>query len=204
MSNLNTRVKTEEVRLSFVHVFEPASFGNDPSNPAKYSVAVIIEKTDKKTLGRIKAAYEAAKQEGIERYGNSFASKASPLIRPIGSNYGLLKDADQYEELAADPNYAGCYVMNLKSERAPQVLARETGKKLLTTENGGEEVVYSGCYGKVTFNIYPYSNKSHTGISAGLGNVLKTRDGERFGGFKSGLDDFADDFDDDAFDDDLL
>lgn len=203
MSEAKNHVKTGEVRFSFPHLFEPASFGNDDKNPKKYSITILIDKTDKKTLNAIKSAYAAAKQDGIERFGKGFASKASPLIRPIGSNYGLLHDCDEDEEQASDPNYAGHYTMNVKSTRKPQVLARETGKRILEKEDG-EDIIYPGCYGKVTFNVYPYSNAGYTGISAGLGNVLKTRDGERFGGFKSGLDDFADDFDDDAFDDDLL
>ena len=93
--------------------------------------------------------------------------------------------------------------MNLKSDKAPQVLARETGRKRLTKEDGGEDIVYSGCFGKVTFNVYPYQNVA-TGISAGLNNVLKTRDGDRFGGWVSAEDDFADDLQDDDIYSDLL
>lgn len=196
------KVKTGEVRFSFCHLFEPHSFLD--GQEAKYSMAILISKTDKKTLDAIKAAYEQAKQEGVEKYGKSFASKASPLIRPIGSNYGLLRDADQDEELSTDENYAGHYIMNLKSTKAPQVLSRETGKgTLLTKENGGEDIVYSGCYGKVSLSVYPYNNVQ-TGISASLNNVLKTKDGERFSGWTSASDDFADEFEDEDYDDDLL
>jgi hypothetical protein len=199
MSN-QTHVKTGEVRFSFCHLFEPSSFNDQKP---KYSLSILIDKSDKATLAAIKKAYEAAKQVGVERYGKAFASKASPLIRPVGSNYGLLKDADQDDELAADPNYANHFVMNLKSDKAPQVLARETGRKRLTKEDGGEDIVYSGCFGKVTFNVYPYQNVA-TGISAGLNNVLKTRDGDRFGGWVSAEDDFADDLQDDDIYSDLL
>ena len=195
-----THVKTGEVRFSFCHLFEPSSFNDQKP---KYSLAILIYKSDKATLDAIKKAYEAAKQVGVERFGKAFASKASPLIRPVGSNYGLLKDADQDDELAADPNYANHFVMNLKSDKAPQVLARETGRKRLTKEDGGEDIVYSGCFGKVTFNVYPYQNVA-TGISAGLNNVLKTRDGDRFGGWVSAEDDFADDLQDDDIYSDLL
>ena len=198
---MSVKVKTGEVRASFCHLFEPYAFQED--RDAKYSIAILIPKTDKKTLGAIKAAYEQAKQEGVEKYGKAFASKASPLIRPIGSNYGLLRDADEDEELSSDEAYAGHYIMNLKSTKAPQVLSRETGKQLITKENGGEDIVYSGCYGKVSLSVYPYNNVQ-TGISTSLNNVLKTRDGERFSGWTSAADDFAEELEDADYDDDLL
>lgn len=198
---MSVKVKTGEVRFSYCHLFEPYAFQED--RDAKYSIAILIPKTDKKTLGAIKAAYEQAKQEGVEKYGKAFASKASPLIRPIGSNYGLLRDADEDEELSSDEAYAGHYIMNLKSTKAPQVLSRETGKQLITKENGGEDIVYSGCYGKVSLSVYPYNNVQ-TGISASLNNVLKTRDGERFSGWTSAADDFAEELEDADYDDDLL
>lgn len=198
---MSVKVKTGEVRFSFCHLFEPYAF--QEAKEAKYSMAILIPKTDKKTIGAIKAAYEQAKQEGVEKYGKAFASKASPLIRPVGSNYGLLRDADQDEELSTDENYAGHYIMNLKSTKAPQVLAKETGKQLITKESGGEDIVYSGCYGKVSLSVYPYNNVQ-TGISASLNNVLKTRDGERFSGWTSAADDFAEELEDADYDDDLL
>lgn len=198
---MSVKVKTGEVRFSFCHLFEPHAFQD--GQDAKYSMAILIPKTDKKTLNAIKEAYELAKKEGIEKYGKSFASKASPLIRPVGSNYGLLRDADQDEELASDENYAGHFIMNLKSTKAPQVLAKETGRQLITKESGGEDIVYSGCYGKVSLSIYPYNNVQ-IGISASLNNVLKTKDGERFSGWTSAADDFADELDDADYDEDLL
>ena len=61
-----------------------------------------------------------------------------------------------------------------------------------------QELVYSGCYGKVTLNLYPYSKAGNTGIGVGLNNVLKTRDGDNLGGRVSGEVDFADEFNDDT------
>lgn len=200
----NTRVKTGEVRFSYCHIFEPYAF--DETQEAKYSLSILIDKQDKTTITAIQNAYNAAVEQGKEKYGKSFESKAlskCPMIRPVGSNYGLLKDADADPDTSGDPNLAGHYIMNLKTNRAPQVLARETGRQKITKENGGEDIVYSGCYGKVTLSVYPYNNIS-TGISASLNNVLKTRDGDKFSGMKSAEDDFADDLSSDENDDDLL
>lgn len=183
----NTKVKTGEVRLSYAHIFEPYSF--DESQPKKYSVSLLIPKDDETTLETLRAAYRKALQAGKDKFGASFAKaeRTAPFIRPTGGNYGLLRDGD----LEDDPNAKGCYVMPLKTNTAPGVVSLETGSTKLTKENGGPEIVYSGCYAKVTLNVFPF-NKPVAGISAGLNNIFKTRDGERFGGAASVFEDFAD------------
>ena len=59
---LNTKVKTGEVRLSYCHLFEPHAF--DEGQEAKYSVQIIFDKNDKVTAGFISQAYKNAKQNG--------------------------------------------------------------------------------------------------------------------------------------------
>lgn len=54
-----TRVTTGEVRLSYVHLFKP--YANEPGQEEKYSVTVLVPKTDVNTMARINAAIEAAK-----------------------------------------------------------------------------------------------------------------------------------------------
>ena len=57
-----TKVITGKVRASFVHIFEPQSVnGSEP----KYSCSFIIPKNDAETIGKIKAAIEEAKQNGV-------------------------------------------------------------------------------------------------------------------------------------------
>lgn len=182
-----TKVKTGEVRLSYAHLFEPFSF--DESQEKKYSVSLIIPKSDTKTIGALKSAYKTALEQGVEKKGKAFAKaeKNAPFIRVPGGQYGLLIDGDNED----DPNYKDSYVLPIKSKTAPGVLSLDTGTTRLTKENGGEDKVYSGCYAKVSLNVYGF-NTPVPGISAGLNNVLKTRDGERFGGAAPAEDDFAD------------
>ena len=60
---MSTKVVTGKVRFSYANVWEPQSVnGSDP----KYSVSLIIPKSDKKTIEKIKAAIEVAKQEGFK------------------------------------------------------------------------------------------------------------------------------------------
>lgn len=56
---------TGKVRLSYEHIWEPASI-NDSDE--KYSVSLIIPKSDTKTVKDIQNAVEQAKQSSEEEY----------------------------------------------------------------------------------------------------------------------------------------
>lgn len=56
-----TKVVTGKVRFSYVNVWEPKSV-NDGAE--KYSVSLIIPKSDKSTIEKINKAIKAAKKEG--------------------------------------------------------------------------------------------------------------------------------------------
>ena len=67
IDNNATRVITAKVRLSYAHVFEPQSIdGGD----AKFSTAILIPKSDKVTLQKIKTATDAAKELGKSKWPN--------------------------------------------------------------------------------------------------------------------------------------
>ena len=204
---LSTKVKTGEVRLSYCHLFEPHAF--DETQEPKYSVMLLIDKNDKATIGAINQAYKNAKQNGINKFGQKFGQLVNDLLCKPGDKNGLVRDGDTDPRYADDKEtYAGMYVLNCKCKTAPGVYAKERGTQQLTIED--QEIVYSGCYGKVTFNLYPYSKAGNTGIGVGLNNVFKTRDGDNLGGRVSGVVDFADEFNDESTvpgfgdDDDLL
>ena len=46
-------------------------------------------------------------------------------------------------------------------------------------------------YARVTVNFFPYDNAGSKGVACGLGNVMKTRDGEPLSGGASAASDFA-------------
>ena len=71
-----TNVTTEKARLSYVHLFKP--YAAMQGQEEKFSVTVLIPKTDVETMARINAAIEAAKQKGITEKWNG----ACPPIVP--------------------------------------------------------------------------------------------------------------------------
>lgn len=197
-----SQVKTKLVRFIYCHLAEPHAFAE--GQDAKYSVNVLIDKDDKETLARILKGYQEAVQDGVEDYGASFKAKATPLKREPGSTRGLLVDCDADERYSA-PEFKNKYMLAVKSNNPVSVGYRKNG--VTYAYSNKEEImedVYSGCYGAVSFNFYPF-NKVGTGIAAGLNSVLKVKDGEPLGGHSSVTADFGDasEFDEETGSDDL-
>ena len=173
-----TKVVTGMVRLSYANLFEPRA-ANEGQVP-KYSVSLIIPKSDTATIKAIQAATEEAKKRDKGKWDGKVPARLKTPLR----------DGD--EDRPDDEAYADSYFVNANSTtKAPQVVDRY-GKSL------GSEDVYSGCYARVSLNFYGYNEAGSKGIACGLGNVQKLEDGERLGGgFSTAEDDF--DFDDDDF-----
>ncbi|ERI06489.1 hypothetical protein HMPREF0083_05331 [Aneurinibacillus aneurinilyticus ATCC 12856] len=187
IDNNTTKVITGKVRLSYVHIFEPASIDGED---AKYSTAILIPKSDKETLRKIKTAVDAAKELGKSKWGGKVPANCKTPLR----------DGD--EERPDDEAYAGHYFLNATSKNKPGI-AKPIGKgpdgKTKFQEITDTTEVYSGCYAKVSINFYPFDAKGNRGVAAGLNNVVKVQDGEFLGGRSSVDDEFADvDFDDDV------
>lgn len=173
----NTKVVTGVVRLSYANVWEPASInGGTP----KYSVSLIIPKSDQKTIDAINAAVEAAIKDGAAKFGGKIPNKAA-LKLP-------LRDGDIERE---DEAYKDSYFVNANSTTAPQIVDRSVQPILDRAE------VYSGCYARVSVNFYAFNSNGNRGIACGLGNIQKVKDGEPLGGRTSAADDFTTDLDDD-------
>ena len=162
---------TGKVRLSSAHVWEPAAI-NERSE-AKYSVSLIIPKSDKETVDKIKKAIEQAKQDGLAKFGGK-----------IPANLKLpLRDGDI--ERPEDDAYRNSYFINASSKERPQIVDRNVQPILDKSE------VYSGCYARVSISIYPFNKDVNKGIGCGLGNIQKIADGEPLGGRTRAEDDFS-------------
>ena len=172
MANSKTKVVTGVVRLSYANVWEPKAI-NEGQQP-KYSVSLIIPKSDTETIAKINAAVDAAIEEGIGKFGGKKPNKAS-LKLP-------LRDGDTERE--DDEAYADSYFINANSNTAPQIV----DMKVQPILERGE--VYSGVYARVSVNFYAFNSSGNKGIACGLGNIQKVRDGEPLGGKSKAEDDF--------------
>ena len=160
--NPSTRIVTGEVRLSYANVWEPKSIqGGAP----KYSVSLIIPKSDTETLSAISRAIDAAIEAGTGKFGGKAPNKAS-LKLP-------LRDGDIEKD---DEAYAGAMFLNANSQTPPQIVDEAVQPVLDRAE------VYSGCYARVSLSFYTFNTNGNKGIACGLGNIQKLRDGDVLGG----------------------
>lgn len=180
MTNNETKVITGVVRFSYVHLASP--YASKEDQKPSYSMQIIIPKTDTVTLSKFKAAIEAAKVLGKDKLANK-----QGIMPPVVKT--SLRDGDTDPAKAGDPLYAGCYFMNIKTYRRPQVV--DAGLVEIDPMEIANEV-YSGCYGRVSINFYAYDNSGNKGIAAGLNNVQKLQDGEPLGGGSTAKQDFGD------------
>lgn len=192
MANYNkkiteTNVRLGEVRFSYVHVFEP-SVNVSTGEPGKYSVCVLVPKEDKATLRMIDDAVKAATEKGKS---SKFGGKVPPKLATP------LHDGD--EERPDDENFEGMMYFNASSKNRPGVRILEGGR---ISEPMEDSEFYSGCWGAVDVNFYPYEFAGKKGIAAGLNNVIKTKDGDRLAGGPSADQSFADMGDSDSMEED--
>ena len=171
-------------RWSYVNAWEPKSInGGAP----KYSVSLIIPKSDTKTLEKIRTAIQAAYEEG--------QSKLKGNGRPVPAISALktpLRDGDA--ERPDDEAYANSYFVNANSGTAPGIVDADRNPILERSE------VYSGVYGRASINFYAFNSNGNKGIACGLNNLQKIRDGEPLGGKSRAEDDFAEEDEDDFLD----
>ena len=171
-------------RWSYVNAWEPKSInGGAP----KYSVSLIIPKSDTKTIEKIQAAIQAAYEEGASKLkGNG---KSVPQLSAIKTP---LRDGDL--ERPDDEAYANAYFINANSATAPGIVDADRQPIIDHSE------VYSGVYGRASINFYAFNSNGNRGIACGLNNLQKIRDGEPLGGKSRAEDDFNDDEDSDFLD----
>ena len=172
----DTSIRIGEVRFRYTAVFQPKK--NDDGTPSKYGVCIIIPKEDTETVNLVKEAIDAAKQRGkLEKWGGKIPANVKSCLRD--------GDIDREDDEA----FAGCYFLNASSRNKPGVKVLEDG---VVSDALDEEDFYSGCYGAVTLDFFPYESSGNKGVGAGLNNVIKTRDGDRLSGGRSADEDFAD------------
>lgn len=173
------RVLTCEARLSYVNLVSPKTNNNDPNGKAKYSVTLLIPKTEIACIEDINSAINAAAQAGLNtKFGGFMPQFQSILHDGDDVNTNGVPYGDECK---------GHYVIAASSTIKPQVVHQSNVKAELAPTD-----IYSGMYGRVTLRFYPYNTANKKGVGCGLQNVMKTRDGDPLGGGTTAANDFAD------------
>ena len=163
------KVITGKVRFSYVNVFAPIA--QEDGKPAKYSVALIIPKSDQETIDAINLAVYDCKRENADLWDDTENLK------------GGLRDGDLEKN---DPAYDGCMFINATSTAKPGVVDKNC-KDIIKPS-----LFYSGCYGRASVTFYGYNNgPDMAGIGCTINNVQKLSDGDKLGGFCTPAEDFG-------------
>jgi hypothetical protein len=147
-----TEVSTGRVRLSYANLFKAKAMNEGET--AKFSTALLIPKSDKKTVNAINAAIEVAKNEGKGKWKGKI-----PTVLKLPLRDGDLEKPD-------DEDYEGMWFLNASSVKRPQLVDQDL--EPITDE----EDLYSGCYVRAAINFYAFAGKQN-GIAVGLNAVKK-------------------------------
>ena len=140
MTNPMKVITGPNTRWSYANVWEPKSInGGTP----KYSVSLIIPKSDTKTVAKIKAAMEAAYREGESKLKSNGKSVPALSVLKTPLRNGDLERPD-------DSAYAGSYFVNANATSAPGIV--DTDRNPIFTRSE----VYSGVYGRASISLFAF------------------------------------------------
>lgn len=166
-----TRVVLEG-RFSYLSVFEPRVIEGSNGEP-KYYLSLIMDKDTKASrvnIKRAQAAIEAAKELGKTKCPK-WGGKVPKMLKIS------LKDGDEREHEDKNPEYDHAMILNCSATlKSPPGIVDAQGKEMLDPRK-----LFSGCYGKIEVNFFPY-DKGSNGIGCGLNFVMLTEEGEPLAG----------------------
>lgn len=183
MANTNpSHVVTGKVRLSYEHIMKPYKSPNaGPDDEAKFSVTVLVPKTDTATKALLDAGIAAAKKRGLQTKKYKDGTPVDKLPTPIWDGDGFR--ADGYTPFG--PECKGMWVFTASSgqDRRPRVVDANVQDIINPTE------IYSGIWGRVGVDFFPYNFAGKQGVGCSLCNVQKLADGEPLGAARSTAED---------------
>lgn len=180
-----TKVITGICTFSYLNCWEPKP-AQDGGKP-KFSVSLIIPKSDTRTVEKIRAAIQAAYEEGQSKLKGT--GKSVPSLSALRTP---LRDGDV--DRPDDEAYKGSWFINANSDSAPGIVDADRNPILTRSE------MYSGVKGRASINLYAYNVNGNRGIACGLNNLQKIADGTPLGGKSRAEDDFATEDEEDFLD----
>lgn len=192
-----TKIVTPVFRVSYPHIWKPQKSEDGESDV--YSVVMIFDGDADLTPMK-----KLAKAICTQKFGAEFRPKKK-----------VFKTDFPDIDVKKNPEYEGKTVVSARSyNRKVQVVRRNPsipkGQPGWLEPIKDESQFYAGCFAMASITCYDYSNqKGGKGVSFGLSNIIKVRDGDPLVNMSNPEDDFeeidVDEFDDADFDNgDLL
>jgi hypothetical protein len=164
-----------DCRVSYLNAHEPKA---NLSKKLKYSVCILIKKTEVKLYNETVAAIDKAKADGVKK--GYFTTALFPDLKLP------LRDGDKEFSMGKrGPEYKGCWFINASGDDKPGIVGPDN-KPIF---DKGE--LYSGCICHIDAGIYPFKQGGSIGIAAGFNNIMKVKDFDRLDGRMKAEDAFA-------------
>jgi hypothetical protein len=150
MNERQQNLKSPEGRVSFPSVFEKSDYSQ------KFEITLVISKDV--DISEMKAeAMRAVK----EKWGNN-------VPKPFRNPFRKCSEKPEWYGEEFDPD--DIFITFRSAKRKPGVVDA-SAKPVMD-----EAELYPGCWARVSYNAYAYSNKGNNGVSFGLINIQKLRD----------------------------
>ena len=155
-----TKITTGICRLSYLKVAKPEVSKLNPSQGPRYSVSVLIPKTDTQTINLVKQATKAAFDSFFA--GNKPAKWKDPL-----------RDGDV--DHPTDKAYKGMFFVNAwtGADSPPLLKEGQDRQEVIDSKNW-----VSGDWGNVILNFKGYDQSGSKGVGAYLGGIWFRKKGE--------------------------
>lgn len=163
-------VTINDVRFSYCNLFQPKAPFNNPQGEPKYSVTVLVPKTNTAAKAVIDNAIAQAIDAGVSSKWNG-VRPPQPAICVHDGDGPRPSDGSAFGE-----ECKGCWVFAASTKQPPFVVDEYVQNIIDPTK------VYSGMWGNVNVTFFAYNNAGKKGIGCGLNGVQKIRDGETLGG----------------------
>ena len=159
-------ITIENVRFSYATLFQPKPPFNNPTGDPKFSVTVLVPKTNVTAKALIDHAINAALEEGVSTKWNG-VMPPQPAISVHDGDGSRPSDGSAF-----GPECRGMWVFTAtcKADRPPFVVDGQVQPIIDPTQ------VYSGMWGNVSVTFFPYTNSGKKGVGCGLNGVQKVRD----------------------------
>lgn len=152
------------VRTSYLAVLKPKPPFNNPLGDPKYSVTILVPKSNTAAMEAINQDIARAIEAGvISKWGG--VRPPQPAICVHDGDGPRPSDGSAFGE-----ECRGCWVFTASSKQAPFVVDAQVQPIIDPTQ------VYSGMWANVNVTFFAYNNAGKKGIGCGLNGIQKIRD----------------------------
>lgn len=187
------KIITPEFRASYPSVFQARKVNqNDPNEQAKFSITMIFrvaETPESKKRGEKVVDLKDIKAAVAKIFQEKLGANWQQELQKRKSDQSMLyrtpfKDGNSPELREKDGHGVGTVIVRASSQYKPGVVDAQKAEIL------NPQDFFGGCYARASLHAYWYNTKGNQGVTFGLDNVQKLRDGEPFSGRTKAEDDF--------------